>query len=236
MALSEKERMMLYLLLAIIGVLVVVWFIRDLRGRRHQRPHLSGLHMPVLSDQQKMALRSLGIKDLSELRNLGERDLAMLRNLGIKDIDKLKALAEKDLPALRALGVKDLAALKAKYCPVCQDSTGECNCPPQADCPPSRPTAQDAQAACAGQDPTQGVPWTAGCINSIFSVYGCNVPYPDPSTTPDQILFNVNPNYSYYTLQNINDVARQYATWDDDVHRSECYGVGGVPLSEIPLQ
>jgi hypothetical protein len=234
MALSEKERMMLYLLLAIIGVLVVVWFIRDVR--RHHRPSRHLPAMPVLSDQQKMALRSLGIKDLSELRNLGQKDLAYLRSLGIKDIDKLKSLAEKNLPALRNLGMKDIAALKAKYCPVCQDQSGECNCPPQADCPAPRPTAQDAQALCAGQDITQGVPYTADCINAIFSVYGCNVPYPDPNTPQDQILFNVNPQYSYYTLQNINDVARQYATWGDDVHRNECYGQGGVPLSEIPLQ
>ena len=123
MALSEKERMMLYLLLAIIGVLVVVWFIRDVG--RHHRPSRHLPSMPVLSDQQKMALRSLGIKDLSELRNLGQKDLAYLRSLGIKDIDKLKSLAEKDLPALRALGVKDLAALKAKYCPVCQHQSAE---------------------------------------------------------------------------------------------------------------
>ena len=234
MALSEKERMMLYLLLAVIGVLVLVWFIRDnsKKSVHHNRPHLS---MPVLSDQQKMALRSLGIKDLSELRHLGENEIANLRGLGIRDIDKLVSLAKKDLPALRNLGMKDIAALKAKYCPVCQDQSGECNCP-QVDCPASRPTAQDAQAACAGQDITQGVPYTAQCINAIFGVYGCNVPYPDPATPEDQILFNVNPNYNYYTLQNINDVARQYATWDDDVHRNECYAQGGVPLSEIPLQ
>lgn len=204
MALTEKERMMLYLFLAIVAVLVLVWFIRDNRRQGHptsapssgsggyhlpKRPNLANL--PHLSDAQKKALRSMG--------------------------------------------AAQLASLKKRFCPVCQDSSGDCNCPPPVDCPPSRPTAQDAQNACAGQDITQGVPYTAECINSIFSVYGCNVPYPDPNTPSDQILFNVNPNYNYYTLQNINDVARQYATWDDDVHRNECYGAGGVPLSEIPL-
>lgn len=218
MALSEKERMMLYLLLAVIGVLVLVWFIRDnsKKSVHHNRPHLS---MPVLSDQQKMALRSLGIHDLNKLKYLSDREIARLRDLGIQDIDKLVNLAKKDMPALRNLGAKDIAALKAKYCPVCQDQSGECNCP-QVDCPPAagRPTMEDAQNICAGQDPTQGVPWTTDCINAIYNVYGCNNRYPPGMPVTD---YDANG-----TWDGFNNDAKAWASMTDDVHRNGCYAPG----------
>lgn len=206
MALTEKERMMLYLFLAIVAVLVLVWFIRDNRRTGHPTSAPSGsssgsggFHLPKRPD-----------------------------------LANLPHLSDAQKKALRSMGAAQLASLKKRFCPVCQDSNGDCNCPPPVDCPPSdcppaRPTAQDAQNACAGQDITQGVPYTADCINAIFGVYGCNMPYPDPNTTPDQIKYNSDPNYNYYTPTDVMNDAKAWATWGDDTHRQGCYGPGGIP-------
>lgn len=177
MALSEKERMMLYLLLAVIGILVLAWFIRDNSSQQvpsgsggYNIPNLSNL--PQLSDAQKRAIRSMG--------------------------------------------AKQLLSLKKRLCPTCKNTKGECNCPP------SRPTMEDAQNICAGMDPTQGVPLTPECLNAIYNVYGCNDRYPDTSV----------PLYDYDVNQTFAGAASDAYAWStmtDDDHRNGCYAPGKSP-------
>ncbi len=111
---------------------------------------------------------------------------------------------------------------KAKHCPTCQ-SEGPCMCPPQ------RPTMEDVQNACEGQDPSQGVPFTVDCVNKTYEVYGCNPRYPDPNTTPQDINFNDTSAYAY-KWSDINGDAYQWSTLTDDGHRQGCYAPGGVPM------
>lgn len=120
---------------------------------------------------------------------------------------------------------EQLQALKNRFnqwrnrnCPVCQ-APGECVCPSP------RPTMADAQLACNGQDASQGVPFSVDCINSIFSVYGCNPRYPDPNTDPADINYN----QSGRTFQQVVSDAYSWSSAQDDVHRNGCYAPGGVP-------
>lgn len=176
MALSDKERMMLYLLLAVVGLLLLIWVFQE-KPSRATLPHVS---MPHLSQSQRQALMTLG--------------------------------------------KNEIASLKSKYCPVCQDNSGQCNCPAQI---PPRPTMEDAQNVCAGMGMANGVPFTADCVNAIFGVYGCNNRYA-PDTPTDQINYNSTDSYTF----TFNDIANDAYLWSsltDDAHRNGCYAPGGVP-------
>lgn len=90
-----------------------------------------------------------------------------------------------------------------------------------------RPNMWQVQEVCAGMDPTQpnGTPYTAECINSVFSMFGCT-PRFAPGTPTDQI------NYNNTFLRNPEGVVKdafQWASDTDESHRSGCYGTTVPP-------